>query len=135
MTLLIIAVILYPAVEGLREYFFWIVNKTANFSEKKADMNRKWTCVLTWLAFNYAAGVALGFDWWVLIAFLWMSAQYRHIVHDGVLNSLRDIAWYQVSSSGRDFSGRNSGTKPLATKIVLMISSTLIFLWNFKVFS
>jgi|GEM_PF-6168098 len=105
--LAILIMILYPFVEGVREYYFYGVNKAAGYSQRSKDSDRKIMNVLTWFMTHVILVLQLGNQDLVLMGLIAIAlAFWRWIVLDGVLNLKRELGFWYAERSGRSFTDR-----------------------------
>jgi hypothetical protein len=99
-----VLIIVYPIIEGIREYYFYGINRSANFSQRAKDSDRKTMNVLTWILGHGLAAIYLSDYNWLIAALSFVAlAFWRWIALDGVFNVKRSLGFFYAGNSGRSF--------------------------------
>jgi len=97
----------YPILEGLREYYFYLINRAAKFSLRDIDSNRKTVNVVLWVMMAAYLSWFLGDGDLLKVAMIFIVAAFwRWVALDGVLNVKRDLGFWYAGNSGRSFTDK-----------------------------
>lgn len=127
--LIVFIFLFYPIVEGLREYYYYGVNKAARFSQRTKDSDRKTMNVLTWVLCHCLPVIYLsGNNWLLAVAIAVALAFWRWVALDGVLNVKRGLGFWYAGNSGRSFTDKILYPLPVITRATLKISPLIALL-------
>lgn len=121
--------IFYPVIEGIREYYYYGVNRSANFSQRSKDSDRKTMNVITWALCHAIPVLLISTGAWItaLLAFISL-AFWRWIALDGVLNLRRGLGFWYDGGSGRSFTDKILYPLPVWQRAALKLLPLIILI-------
>lgn len=125
--------LLYPLIEGKREYYFYLINQRASFALRSVDSDRKTTNVGLFILFATALSYELSENWLELVLLFLAVSFWRWIALDAVLNRMRGLGFWYAGNSGRSFTDKILYPLPIWARALLKclpfgICLTLYFL-------
>jgi hypothetical protein len=125
----LLLLVFYPLLEGLREYFFYQVNRAAGFKLKAVDSNRKTVNVLLWVLACALPVLCFSGGSWVLLGLLALaSAFWRWVALDGVLNLKRGLGFWYAGNSGRAFTDKLLYPLSIPARAVLKLLPLIVLI-------
>ena len=119
----------YPLLEGLREYYFYQINQAAKFSLRAVDSDRKTVNVFLWVLVTVPFTLILVNDTWLKVALLFTAAAFlRWVALDGVLNLKRGLGFWYAGNSGRSFTDKLLYPLSIPARVVLKLLPLVLLL-------
>lgn len=119
----------YPVIEGVREYYYYGVNRAAGFSQRSKDSDRKTINVITWGLSHALPVVYISAGSWLLLGLIFTAlAFWRWLVLDGVLNVKRGLGFWYAGSSGRSFTDKILNPLPVPARAALKLAPLVALL-------
>lgn len=130
---IILMFLIFPVIEGIREFYFYGINKAASFSIRSKDSDRKTMNVLTWVLAHIVPILYLSHDFWLNALILSFTvAFYRWLILDGIVNIKRSEGFFYAGNSGRTFTDKIlyplSIRKRAMVKIIPIVLLVLLYL-------
>ena len=122
-------IIVYPIIEGIREYYFYRINRAANFSRRSEDSDRKTMNVVSWILCHSFPVLLLANGNCITLILIGIAlALYRWIALDGVVNLRRGLGFWYAGNSGRSFTDKILYPFPIWQRAVLKVLPLLILI-------
>lgn len=125
----VVLMVVYPLLEGLREYYFYQINRAENFTLRAVDSNRKTVNVFLWVLITVPSSVSLVNGAWLKVALLFTAAAFwRWVALDGVLNLKRGLGFWYAGNSGRSFTDKLLYPLSIPARAVLKLLPLVLLL-------
>lgn len=95
---LLLLAIGYAFFEGIREYFFYTINRKGGFPDIKTDKSRKLVNAVLFTLVFITPALELGFHIWKILGLILCIWTLRWIVLDGILALMRGAHFFYVGT-------------------------------------